>query len=225
MEPGQAPAFYQRLKPARMPRTIPYCPPTLPPPMTCPAPDPRQLALFESIRQASRRAPQRQFCRRAGLAREPLRLGASWLHAVAATRPGARSPNAQPAQPVMTLGPAVIFLRDVAAGESVGYGAIWFRRAALAHSHRLHRLWRRLSAHGARRHARAGERTARRPGRSRFMDMITVDVTDLPGVGIGDEVVLWGDGLPVGEVARHVGTIGYERAPACRRAPRVVVVA
>jgi alanine racemase len=55
------------------------------------------------------------------------------------------------------------------------------------------------------------------------MDMITVDVTDLPDVRLGDEVVLWGEGLSVDEVARHVGTIGYElttRMPA--RAPRIV---
>ncbi len=34
------------------------------------------------------------------------------------------------------------------------------------------------------------------------MDMITVDVTDLPEGQLGDEVMLWGEGLPVGEVAR-----------------------
>ena len=51
-----------------------------------------------------------------------------------------------------------------------------------------------------------------------------MDVTDLPGVEVGDEVVLWGQGLPVDEVARHVGTIGYElttRMPA--RTPRLVI--
>ena len=42
------------------------------------------------------------------------------------------------------------------------------------------------------------------------MDMITIDVTDLVHVNIGDEVVLWGEGLPVGEVAEWAGTIGYE---------------
>jgi alanine racemase len=55
------------------------------------------------------------------------------------------------------------------------------------------------------------------------MDMITVDVTDLPDVVVGDEVVLWGTELPVGEVARHAGTIGYElttRMP--MRTPRVI---
>jgi alanine racemase len=41
------------------------------------------------------------------------------------------------------------------------------------------------------------------------MDMINLDLTDCPGVAAGDEVILWGDGLPVEEVARHAGTIPY----------------
>ena len=56
------------------------------------------------------------------------------------------------------------------------------------------------------------------------MDMITVDVTDLPMVNIGDEVILWGEELSAGEVAAHAGTIGYElttRMPA--RTPRVII--
>jgi len=35
-------------------------------------------------------------------------------------------------------------------------------------------------------------------------------VTELPGVRIGDPVILWGPGLTVNEVASHVGSIGYE---------------
>lgn len=42
------------------------------------------------------------------------------------------------------------------------------------------------------------------------MDMISIDLTDLPLVKPGDRVVLWGDGLPVDEVAGHAGTIAYE---------------
>ena len=56
------------------------------------------------------------------------------------------------------------------------------------------------------------------------MDMITVDVTDLPSVAIGDRVILWGSGLSVDEIAAHAGTIGYELL--CRvtaRVPRVYV--
>ena len=56
------------------------------------------------------------------------------------------------------------------------------------------------------------------------MDMITVDVTDLPDVAIGDEVILWGKGLSVNEIAACAGTISYElltRMP--RRTPRVYI--
>jgi alanine racemase len=42
------------------------------------------------------------------------------------------------------------------------------------------------------------------------MDMLAVDVTDLPPLHVGDSVTLWGDGLPVEEIARHAGTIPYE---------------
>jgi alanine racemase len=42
------------------------------------------------------------------------------------------------------------------------------------------------------------------------MDMIAVDVTQVPGVEVGTPAVLWGQDLPVEEVARHAGTIAYE---------------
>jgi alanine racemase len=51
------------------------------------------------------------------------------------------------------------------------------------------------------------------------MDMIAVDVTDLPAVAVGERAVLWGEGLPVEEVAGWAGTIAYELL--CAVAPRV----
>jgi len=42
------------------------------------------------------------------------------------------------------------------------------------------------------------------------MDMLTVDLTDLPSAVVGDAVELWGAQLPVDEVAHAAGTIGYE---------------
>ena len=42
------------------------------------------------------------------------------------------------------------------------------------------------------------------------MDMIAVDVTGVAGVEVGTAAVLWGEGLPVEEVARHADTIAYE---------------
>lgn len=42
------------------------------------------------------------------------------------------------------------------------------------------------------------------------MDMLTVDVTDHPLVHVGSAVELWGDHLPIDQVANLSGTIGYE---------------
>jgi alanine racemase len=58
------------------------------------------------------------------------------------------------------------------------------------------------------------------------MDMIAVDLTPTPDAGIGSEVTLWGRGphasaLPIDEVARAAGTIGYELM--CALAARVPV--
>ena len=56
------------------------------------------------------------------------------------------------------------------------------------------------------------------------MDMVTVDLTPLPAVGVGAEVTLWGEGpagtrLSIDEVAASAGTVGYELM--CALAPRV----
>ena len=51
------------------------------------------------------------------------------------------------------------------------------------------------------------------------MDMLSVDLTPTPGADIGSKVTLWGDGLPIDEVAAAAGTIGYELM--CAVAPRV----
>lgn len=133
-------------------------------------------------------------------------------------------PNAATLQPVMTLTSAVISVREVPAGDAVGYGATWI-------AERPSRIatvtigygdgYPRLAPNGT--PVLVNGQRASLAGRV-SMDMISVDVTDLPQVKIGDEVVLWGKGLPLGEVARHAGTIGYElttRMPA--RTPRIVI--
>ncbi len=133
-------------------------------------------------------------------------------------------PNTEALEPVMTLTSAVISVRDVARGESVGYAATW-------RAERPSRIatvtigygdgYPRLAANGT--PVLVNGKIAPLAGRV-SMDMITVDVTDLTDVQVGDEVVLWGEGLPVSEIARHASTIGYElttRMPL--RTPRVVV--
>jgi alanine racemase len=133
-------------------------------------------------------------------------------------------PNAEVLRPVMTLTSAVISLREVATGDSVGYGATW----TASRPSRIATVtvgygdgYPRLAPNGT--PVLVNGQRASLAGRV-SMDMITVDVTELPSVGPGDEVVLWGQGLPLSEVAGHAGTIGYElttRMPA--RIPRVVI--
>ncbi len=41
------------------------------------------------------------------------------------------------------------------------------------------------------------------------MDMLTVDLRAVAGAQVGDEVILWGQGLPVEEIAHAAGTIPY----------------
>jgi len=126
--------------------------------------------------------------------------------------------------PVMTLRSSVIALRDVPAGETVGYAARWIAR-------RPSRIATVAIGYGDGYPVHAPDGTPvlvkgqRCPMVGRVsMDMITVDVTGLPEVSVGDEVILWGRGLSVNEVADWVGTISYElltRMP--RRVPRVYV--
>jgi alanine racemase len=42
------------------------------------------------------------------------------------------------------------------------------------------------------------------------MDMTMIDVTDVPGVKEGDEVIIFGPELPVQDAAAWIGTIPYE---------------
>ena len=49
--------------------------------------------------------------------------------------------------------------------------------------------------------------------------MLSVDLTPVPAARVGSSVTLWGDGLPIDEVAAAADTIGYELM--CAVAPRV----
>jgi alanine racemase len=54
------------------------------------------------------------------------------------------------------------------------------------------------------------------------MDMCMINVSGLRSVQPGDEVILFGEGLPVDEVAEKIGTINYEVVCAVgKRVPRV----
>jgi alanine racemase len=122
-------------------------------------------------------------------------------------------------RPVMTLETRVIALRDLAAGERVGYGGAWTakRRARIAIA---------AAGYGDGYPRSAGNGTpvqvngmpAVIAGRV-SMDMLAIDVSEVLQVSIGDPVQLWGPAVPVERVAACAGTIGYELT--CRVSRRV----
>jgi alanine racemase len=112
---------------------------------------------------------------------------------------------------VMTLHSHVIAVKDLAAGERVGYGSAW--RAA-----RPTRLAVAAVGYGDGypRSLGAGAPVLVNGERAGLagrvsMDMIGIDVTNLAREPrLGDPVVLWGEGLPVEEIAVWAETIPYE---------------
>lgn len=123
-------------------------------------------------------------------------------------------------KPVMILKSKVTSLKWVEAGETVGYGGIW-----QAEKPTLLAVVAVGYGDGYPRHAPAGTPVwihhQKVPLAGRVsMDMITVDVTELADeIRIGDEAVLWGEGVTVDEVADKCSTIGYELL--CQVTPRV----
>jgi alanine racemase len=114
-------------------------------------------------------------------------------------------------KPVMTLQAQVIAVKDLSVGERVGYGGRWTAgrptRLAVAAVGYGDGYPRSLGT-GAPVLVN-GER-AGLVGRV-SMDMIGIDVTDLRRSPLlGDPVVLWGEGLPVEEIAVWADTIPYE---------------
>jgi alanine racemase len=51
------------------------------------------------------------------------------------------------------------------------------------------------------------------------MDMLCVDLSDLPGTGLGSRVELWGKQILASDVATRAGTIPYQLFCNLRRVP------
>jgi alanine racemase len=124
--------------------------------------------------------------------------------------------------PTMTLHSELIGVQAIAAGEAVGYNSRFVTEVPM-------RIGIVACGYGDGypRHAPLGTPVLVDGVRTRLlgqvsMDMIAVDLTPLPFAAIGSKVVLWGQGLPIDEVAHAAGTIGYELM--CALAPRVPVV-
>lgn len=124
--------------------------------------------------------------------------------------------------PAMTLSSKLIAVNDVRKGEHVGYAATWqcpedmrIGVAAIGYGDGYPR-----SAESGTPVLVNGQRAAL-VGRV-SMDLITIDLRNVPNARVGDSVVLWGRGLPVEEVATHAGTISYDLT--CGMTKRVLFV-
>ena len=127
-------------------------------------------------------------------------------------------------KPTMTLSSKIIGIQQLQTGQTVGYGSSFVAEAPM-----------RVGvvacgyADGYPRHCGTGTPVLVGGIRTRLvgrvsMDMVTVDLTPVPQARMGSEVTLWGcarngEVLPIDEVARAAGTVGYELM--CAVAPRV----
>jgi alanine racemase len=136
--------------------------------------------------------------------------------------PGGRSAQDYGLRPTMTLRSEIIGIQRIEAGDTVGYGSRFEAAGPMTVG-----VVACGYADGYPRHAPHGTPVIVDGVRTTLvgrvsMDMMTVDLTPVANARVGSKVTLWGDGLPVDEVAQAAGTIGYELM--CALAPRVRVI-
>lgn len=124
--------------------------------------------------------------------------------------PAATSAQEFGLRPAMTLRSELISIQQLAIGDSVGYGSSFAADKAMAIG-----VVACGYADGYPRHAPTGTPVLIDGVKTRVvgrvsMDMITVDLTPVLNARVGSKVILWGEGLPIDEVANAAGTVGYE---------------
>jgi alanine racemase len=129
--------------------------------------------------------------------------------------PPGRQPLDQPVfEPILSLKSRVVYLKDVPSGIPLGYGAAFHTRRpsriATVPVGYADGLSHALSNRGK---AIVGDGYARIVG-GISMDLSLLDVTDIPGVAVGDEVTLIGQSehcsITALEIAQQVDTVPYE---------------
>ncbi|HEX9171928.1 MAG TPA: alanine racemase [Telluria sp.] len=135
--------------------------------------------------------------------------------------PGGPSAKDYGLLPTMTLTSEVIGIQQLVAGDTVGYGSRFEATVPMTVG-----VVACGYADGYPRHAAHGTPVIVDGVRTTLvgrvsMDMMTVDLSAVPNARVGSKVTLWGDGLPIDEVAESAGTIGYELM--CALAARVRV--
>ncbi len=124
-------------------------------------------------------------------------------------------------KPAMTLTSEIIATQHLQAGERVGYGFGYEAVGEMTIG-----IVACGYADGYPRHATTGAPVLVNGQRSRIvgrvsMDMISLDISDIPEAAIGSPVTLWGEGLSVDEVGAAAGTLSYELL--CKLTARVPV--
>jgi alanine racemase len=171
----------------------------------------RQIQLFERVTAGLPGA--RSIANSAGLIAWP-QARADWV------RPGLMLYGASPLigksaaeldlRPAMQLESRLITVKEVEAGETVGYGASYccpermrIGIVAVGYADGVHRVLPSGTP------VLIQQQRVPIVGRV-SMDMIAVDLRRLPHAQVGDPVLLWGSGLPAEEVAACAGTLAYE---------------
>jgi alanine racemase len=182
-----------------------------------------QMEAFETV--AGGQAYERSVANSAAILRHP-QTHAGWV------RPGIMLYGCTPfadmsaaalgLEPAMTLASEIISVQDLRPGDLIGYAGTYqaqgrLRVGVVACGY----------ADGYPRHAPTGTPVLVNGVRTQTlgrvsMDMLTVDLTQIPDAQVGSPVVLWGTGLSADEVAHAAGTVSYELL--CALAPRVPVV-
>jgi len=136
-------------------------------------------------------------------------------------------------KPAMTLSSEIIAIQEITKGDTVGYGSRFVakqntRVGVVACGY----------ADGYPRHAKEGTPVwvhLLGPIDSQLgvkvgligrvsMDMITIDLTTIPQASIGTKVELWGENIPIDDVAMLSDTVGYELMCAVTQRVKLIVV-
>jgi alanine racemase len=174
------------------------------------------------LREAGIDAPLHHFANSAATLRGLVRPGDFARVGIAMYGPEPITMATGTIEPVLRWRTEILRLKELPAGHAIGYGTTF-------HTTRTSRIatlpvgyadgYDRLLSNNAEVIVRGN----RAPVVGRVsMDLVTIDVTDVPNAAIGDEVVLLGDGITAEELAKRSQTISYEVF--CRisaRVPRV----
>jgi alanine racemase len=142
--------------------------------------------------------------------------------------PGQELPRVPEFEPVLSFKSRIVYMKDVASGTPLGYGASFHTRRAsriatvpVGYADGLNHA---LSNRG---YAMVRGRRARIVG-SISMDLSLLDVSDIPGTNIGDEITLIGGSesgsITAVEIAQMLDTVPYEVLCSIgKRVPRIYV--